>query len=64
MIIPLVFFNLMIETAKENGLNLYRFMKWGLETAVFLEPSECKELLPRHCDLELVNWHDYNGIRS
>ena len=52
------FFYSMIETAKENGLNPYGYLKWVFETAPWLEKSDYEKLLPWNCDREQVNRYD------
>jgi transposase len=44
------FFYSLIETAKENRLNPYGYLKWVFETAPWLEKSEYEKLLPWNCD--------------
>ncbi len=58
------FFYTMIETAKENDLNPYGYLKWVFETAPWLEKSDYEKLLPWNCDPERVNRYDYNGLRN
>jgi transposase len=58
------FFYSMIETAKENGLNPYGYLKWVFETAPWLEKSDYEKLLPWNCDHEQVNRYDFNGLRN
>jgi transposase len=54
----------MIETAKENGLNPYGYLKWVFETAPWLDKSDYVKMLPWNCDPERVNRYDYNGLRN
>ena len=58
------FFYSMIETAKENGLNPYGYLKWVFETAPWLNKADYEKLLPWNCDPERVNRYDYNGLRN
>lgn len=56
------FFYSMIETAKENGLNPYGYLKWVFETAPWLEKSDYENLLPWNCEPETVNRYAHNGL--
>jgi len=50
-----VFFFSMIETARENNLNPYGYLKWVFERAPNLKTSDYKKLLPWNCEKDLIN---------
>jgi len=56
------FFYSMIETAKENGLNPYGYLKWVFETAPWLAKSDYEKLLPWNCEPDRINRYHNNRL--
>jgi hypothetical protein len=57
------FFFSLIETAKENGLNPYGYLKHLSETAPLLQTKvDYESVLPWNCDQEKVNRIPFNGL--